>query len=549
MDQKNIYLKNNFDIILVLVIYLIIGLVLVNNYQYIINSDGISYISIAQKYLNGNFAEAINGYWGPLFSWLLAPFLLFGSTPLYISYSAKILSLIIGFFTIIGFRLLINRFKMKKIVKIPILFALIPIVLYFAFNLITPDLLITCILIYYFYFIFDPKYDLRLLNGLLCGFIGSLAYLSKSYALPFILAHFVLFNLIYYYKSISPEKKKRILKNLFVGLTVFFIISGLWIGLISSKYNEITIGTTGTYNHNLVGPESLGTSPNYQNLIKSYFSGGEDPFQSLHPMAYQGLIKPPYNTSLSIWEDPSHLKMKSWNPFESWNYFEYQIKLILGNIILIFYSIEYFSLISILIILISILFLIKSSDSVSKDKIMYLLITIVLYAGGYSLILVQIRYLWLIYILIILMSGYLLTLFYNRFELKKPMKIILVLLLVGLFLITPLNGLIVLYNAEKNVYHLSETFKNDYGMHGNIASNDKWELTIYFVYYVGGKYYGQTMNYKDYISLKKELNDNNIDYYMVWGNSNENEYFSPNFKEITNGTIESLRIYSLKDQI
>lgn len=524
MDKITTNIKNNIDTIAVLAIYFIIGLLLIENYQYIINSDGISYINIAQKYLSGNYSEAINGYWGPLFSWLLTPFLLFGSTPLHALYASKLLSLFIGFFTIIGFKLLIERFKMKRVIKVPILISLIPIVLYFAFNLISPDLLITCILIYYFYFIFDPRYDSQLYNGFLCGFIGGLAYLSKSYALPFILAHFVLFNLIYYYKSISRRKKRKILKNLFFGLTVFLIISGLWIGLISNKYGEITIGTTGVYNHNLVGPESSG-----------------------HPMNYQGLIKPPYDTSISIWEDPSHLKMESWSPIQSWSYFEYQMKIILDNIILIFISIEFFSLLSIIIVASSIIFLFKSSDSISKDKIMYLLITILLYIGGYSLILVEIRYLWPVYILLILMSGYLLSLCYSTFKLKESMKTVIILLLVASFLITPIYGLINFFNVEENIYDISENLKNNYGMHGNIASNSEWELTIYFVYYIGGKYYGQTKNASDSFGLEKELEANNIDYYMVWGNFKEYEYLSHHFNEITNGTTNNLKIYSLKN--
>ncbi|MHC4720172.1 MAG: hypothetical protein ACYSYT_06835, partial [Planctomycetota bacterium] len=57
---------------------MILGGALVGHYRYQINPDGISYISVAQKYLAGDFAGAINGYWGPLYSWLLMPFLYFG---------------------------------------------------------------------------------------------------------------------------------------------------------------------------------------------------------------------------------------------------------------------------------------------------------------------------------------------------------------------------------------------------------------------------------------------------------------------------------------
>lgn len=519
-------IKKEWQILFSLIIYLIIGILLINHYQYIINSDGISYISIAQEYLNGNFADAVNGYWGPLFSWVLAPFLALGSTPLQMLYSTKLLSLIIGFFTIIGIRLLISRFEIEKSTETIILFSSIPIVLFFSFNLITPDLLVTCILIYYLYFIFSPQYPNKVLNSVLCGLLGSLAYLSKSYALFFFLVHFILFNSIYYFKSITKGEKRKILKNLFLGLIVFFIISGVWIGLISSKYGELTIGTTGQYNQALIGPQSQGQQPLY----------------------YQGLLKPSSTNAISIWEDPSYLKMESWSPFESEEYFKYQINLILQNILDILNVIESFSLLSILIIAGSLLFIIRSSSiSTSKNKISYLLITIVLYSAGYSLILVESRYLWFICILLIIMGGYLIDLSFKNHMFSNSMKNILLILLAFSFMITPLTGLATGYNTEENIYHLGETLKTDYNLHGNIASNDQWELTIYLAYYAEGKYYGQTKENTSYDTLKKELKDNDIDYYIVWGNSKENIYLSPKFKEVTNGNIDYLKIYSLKN--
>jgi len=54
--------------------------------------------------MSGNFYGSINDYWGPLLSWLMIPFLFFGQTSMAALYSTKILSLILGFFTIIGIR-------------------------------------------------------------------------------------------------------------------------------------------------------------------------------------------------------------------------------------------------------------------------------------------------------------------------------------------------------------------------------------------------------------------------------------------------------------
>src|SRR5262245_66056250 len=40
--------------------------------RHLINPDGISYLDVASAYARGDFAEAVNAYWSPLYSWLLA---------------------------------------------------------------------------------------------------------------------------------------------------------------------------------------------------------------------------------------------------------------------------------------------------------------------------------------------------------------------------------------------------------------------------------------------------------------------------------------------
>jgi len=255
-------------------------------YQYIITSDSISYISIAQKYAIGDVSNAINGYWGPLISWLLIPFSLFGSTKMYLVHSAKILNLIIGFFTLIGVKFLFSKFLSDEKLTNIILFALIPSVLYFAFYKFTPDLLIVCILLFYLGVLFDPKYSFRLQNGFACGVLGALAYFSKSYAFVFFICHFIIFNIFFYFHEIDNEKRNKVKKNFILGLTVFLALSGIWIGLISDKYDKITIGTSGTYNQAVLGPESEG-----------------------HPPLYQGLFEPPNKSAISAWEDPSYFKI------------------------------------------------------------------------------------------------------------------------------------------------------------------------------------------------------------------------------------------------
>ena len=101
--KSRLNFRIEFIFYLFLLIYLILGVQLLNHYQYSIGVDGISYVNISKLYLFGDFNNAINGYWSPLFSWMLVPFLkIFGSTPDNAVYASKVLSLFIGFFTLIG---------------------------------------------------------------------------------------------------------------------------------------------------------------------------------------------------------------------------------------------------------------------------------------------------------------------------------------------------------------------------------------------------------------------------------------------------------------
>ena len=518
------HIKHNLDLVLVIILYFVIGVYLIQYYQYSLNADSISYITIAQEYLNGHFADAINGYWSPLFSWLLIPFLPFSSNPQFNVYLARILSLFTGILTIIGVNLLISRFKIDKISKTLMLFSLIPIILSFLFGLISPDLLVTTILIYYLYIIFDSDYPDKKYAGVLCGILGALAYLSKSYALPLFLAHFLLFNLFYYFKSTDREKQHKIFKNFILGLTIFFIISGVWIALISDKYGKSTFGTAGDYNHELIGPQSQG-----------------------HFVYYYGIIKPPNEFAVSAWEDPSYFKMKSWSALSSWDNFKYQIKSILSNVVNMISIFEVASIFAVIIFIAGIITVFRlKPNKTSKNKLIYLITTILLYLGGYSLVLIEPRYLWLVNILVLIMGVYLLNLLFEIGSLNSNIKNILLIFLIISFVINPVNALILNLNIGKDSYTLSESLEQC-KIHGNLASNDEWRVTDYISYYISSKYYGQTKN-ESYSDLKKELKNNDIDYYFVWGDSNENNNLSHDFKEVTNGTFNLLKVYSIKNE-
>lgn len=524
---NNVNVTSDFRLFLVLIIYIILGIVLFRYYQYQINTDATVYISTAKSYISGDFYGSISDYWSPLLSWLMIPFLFFGKTPLAGLQAAKIFSIILGFFTIIGVRQLSYRFEMDELVRTVVLFIMIPVVLYFALKVITPDLLMVCISVYYLTIIFDLNYPNKVSNGVLCGILGGLAYLTKSYGFPFFIATFLILNLFQYFKDSNIYRRKKVLKNFIIGFVIFLMISGIWIGLISFKDTRLTIGTAGEINHALFGPQSKGMT-----------------------ILSQGIHNPEQVDPNLISED--------WSPFSSWKNFNYQISLIFNNILITGSILIYFSFLSILIILVYILMCIQPPRKlISQNETLYPLVTLIIIASGYVTIVVVERYIWLIYVLLILMGGYLINLIFNKDHfipekfvcIKKPnVKAIVLLVFAILFVISPVNYLIQNVDTGEEIYNLSNTL-NQYGVHGNVAINhvnlDEYNNMYYLAYYMNITSYGVSQNNITALELRSDLKKYNIDYYFIWGNSNQSSYMQ-GYNEITNGTIQNLKVYSVK---
>ena len=513
----NITLKSNISLVMVLMTFLILGVILIRYYQYQINPDGMVYIKIAKLYLVGDYSAAISTYWSPLVSWFLIPFLSYSLNPVYVLFSTKVLGLIIGFFTLLGIWKLSYKFEMSESIRTVILFSAVPVILYFAYSVITPDLLMVCLLVYYFNIVFSPKYSFNIYNGVFCGLLGAFAYLSKSYAFPFFIAHFTLFNILHYFKHV--QNRKKVLKSLFLGFAVFFIISGIWIGLISQKEGEITYSTSAQFNHNLVGPESKGWG-----VI--HYLGEFTQDKSMTPVA----------------------DVRQWSPFESWSNFKYQLKIICTNTfdtIKIYKSFSYFSLI---VLFTYLMLFLKPFRKIVTDSRIYPVLTVIIFSAGYLPILVEERYLWVIYVLLLLMGGYLLNeLFKHRFFTTSRKSIVLLVFALS-FIWMPVSFLSENINVDKEIYNLADLIEDQCNVYGNIAVNqDNKEISIaYLSYYMGTTYLGQTINTTNNSKLEEQLQRYNVDFYMVWG---DNKSVFSGHTDVTNGKINDLKIYPVSKDV
>lgn len=522
MKRKELFLGSGRRLAIVLVIYTILGASLVGYYRYQINPDGISYISIAQKYLAGDFAGAVNGYWGPIYSWLLMPFLYFGVEALL---ATKVLSLAMGLATIVGLWVLSQRFEMPGSVRTVVLVASVPVILSFGFFYITPDLLLTCIVLFYLSVVFGSGYTERMDRGILCGVLGGAMYLSKSFGFPFFISHFILMNGLIFLRSERGQARRDVVHNFLAGFVAFGVISGIWMGLLSNKYGKLTIGTSAETTYRAAAtPDSPGVS-----------------------VLWTGFLEPSNETAISAWEDPSYVEAPPPEVMDSWSYFKHQLRVVgrhIGQMAGIF--MEFCPLMIAIGVAYILFWLRRFNIKALESEVVYPTVTILLIGGAYSLVNIEARYLWVIFMLLMVMGGYVVgRLFESGFFTRARRAVLLVMLLLS-FAVPAFGDLKGKAGMGKGIYGLSQALGTIIERGSRIASNSNWPGTLYLAYHIDCKYYGAQSKDIGARELKRQLEEYKIDYYFAWGGVSGEHRFLSGYPEITGGRIAGLKIYSLK---
>jgi hypothetical protein len=144
-----------------------------------------------------------------------------------------------------------------------------------------------------------------------------------------------------------------------------------------------------------------------------------------------------------------------------------------------------------------------------------------LYSAGYSLFYVEERYLWAMWVLIILMGGYVLNIFFKtEFFTNKVRRLLLVIVFSASIVFPALVGLIESnYKMRRiggNINTFSSLLIND-GLTGTrIASNTDYGTGVGLAYRLGAKFYGvAATRYQTENEIVEELKKNGIQYYLV----------------------------------
>ncbi len=301
--------KDNKAFVLVCAVYLFAGLLLALTwYRYQLNPDATSYFSIAYKYAHLDVRHAVNGYWGPMLSWLLVPAVWLHAN---LIISAKLISLVAGLATLVlTYTFMINRGVNRLLANI-VCVILGVLLITVAMTSITPDVLMTFFFVLYAFSLVNFTVKPTNTKAVGLGAIGAALYFTKGFGFYFFIAVTLA---VMIWQSWNKKHDRRVLKRYLLLFAVFAVIAAPFITVISVKYCHLTINTAGNFDRNLYGPASGGTQ---------------------YPMVVQGPFAPPNGSATSVWEDPTPLTPLipgyGWNPLGSAHNRSYFIHSVLGN--------------------------------------------------------------------------------------------------------------------------------------------------------------------------------------------------------------------------
>ncbi len=508
MKQKVKDFISKYYLLLTFIIYTILFFFFLPFFKYQINPDGISIINIAKKYLTGNLKLAVNGYWSPLISFLLIPFLVVFKEGVI---SFKILSYFIGLFSIYSFDRFLKKSGLKSNYKKIFLIFIVPILTtHFTLITITSDFITTTFFLFLLSFLVDENLFNNKYSFILLGFVGFLTYLAKTYGFFFFLG---LLIILFFINLIKKNFKN--LKYLLLSGIVFIILSSIWIFIVSAKYGYSTVGTTGKFNYTVLTIDTL--------KLKEIYT---------HP------LPPPDSLSTSFWDDPSYVKHPEINIKMIIENLNYYLKIVSERTLRTLKLLLSFSLFLPLFFILSIYLFIKKKK---RKNLLLIFSASILSFIGYLPVEIERRYIFINFYLIV--SLYLIVL--ENLKIKYYLKIASFVLISLSFLVMPVKELKSDLNSGKDFYNLSLELK-DLDISGNVASNSNRKNTTYLSYYLNLKYYGTFYYSDDENKFFEDLKRYRISYYFYYGNK-------PSFLDSTQIIYrtslqnESLKIYRVNE--
>ncbi len=454
-------------------------------YKYIFDVDSIGYAAVAQHYVNGNFRLAVNGFWNPLHSWLVVPFLKMGIT---VEYAFKITCGLISIGSLAVLESLLHKFELTERTKTLIQLTAVPLFLHYAYYELAADVLFVLIMLLYFNLYKSALFFTSITRNVFAGLLGALLYFSKSYGFPFFLFHFTVIHLL-----LNKEKKKTIVPYL-AGIISFFVITFPWLIALHWKYGEWMIAF-GKYNAHW------------------NFSDKPLPGPVIHP--------PPYEGSAAVWEDPWHVRSNNLENVPLLKILFHQLRTIVFNTQQLLKCFHELSFLAPAILVLTAVFIFAKKN----DNSLFLLIAMLTLPAGYLLLHVETRFIWVLsFIFLIAGAGYVERLL-SKLQPVRWLGNLLWLIFFCSFLLYPIDKLKDAAFTQKELYTAAQILKQQ-NITGSFTSNTMVGECMVIAWHGKMSYYRIVKPTSSSDELLTEINKIGIRHYFYYYSSQlEKELF------------------------
>ena len=347
--------------------YLALGVALASRYMQHINPDGISYLAVAQHIAAGRAAEAVNGYWGPLLSWLLAPLLAVGVGPLV---AGRVVDLAAGLAALWGAGRVGTVAGLERRSVVALQAALLPSLALNATVNITPDMLFLAVWLHYVALVHRPGFGSRASDALMAGLLGALGYLAKPYGFYVFGLHFLL-CCAWRWLAAPAHARRAVFMVGVAGFACFAALAGPWMATLGHKYGGLPVSTSGPYNRALFAPNSKG-----------------------QPLEHMGFVAPVNAQATSAWEDPTGLPLPNWGAVERGAALRHQAGLLMDNARRLVLAVTWANLVALLALPAAVFLVVRARRRGHWLPEAFLPAVMMIYPVGYLLIRVEQRYVW-----------------------------------------------------------------------------------------------------------------------------------------------------------
>lgn len=502
---------------LVMIVFAVWGATVIPGWQWQMNSDGVSYLSVARKYLAGDVVGAVNAYWSPLYSWLLAILIRAGIEQLL---ATKVLAVVVGEAILAIVWWLSAHLGLPRDTRFLVCLTLCPILIYFGMTVTSPDLLMTAAVLLYLAQATSAGAVGRWQDRAVTGALGGLAYLAKAYALHFVLLHYSVSALADMLGHRGAWR--RVAGAVVAGYLGFVLVAGAWVACLTAKYGHLTTGSVGQFSLAWNGPG----------------------FRI--PMFSQGFLAPSDASAVSVWDDATALRFERWNPLGSAAdraHFRRNLARNWREIVAVGQS---FTLLFWPIVVAGIVSLFVAGDAALRRSGFVVLTALLLFPIGYSLLHVHARFLSLTCVLLLVVGAWAGATMLRGVRHGPALRLVATASLCASFLYVPgwrekaarpgeagtehalgvelgrafgrwsvARG----WNSERHIALMADALRGTIPAGSRVASGNHWDPSLYLSHHLGLRYWGVPAPGTTAPQIRADLAAHGIEYFWFWGDA------------------------------